>query len=61
MCLLLSRLPILKDMLLAQKASSQKERADDHAQGDTIKDEDSLVYDDPGDDFSYAGVYEETF
>ena len=64
MCLLLSRIHILKDMRLASNAESQKEAESRRAGGDEEgrkQEEDSMTYDDKEDDFSYAGVYDETF
>mmetsp|Transcript_32433 Transcript_32433/g.60540 ORF Transcript_32433/g.60540 Transcript_32433/m.60540 type:complete len:1277 (-) Transcript_32433:168-3998(-) len=64
MCLLLSRIHILKDMCLASNAENQKDtesRRDGGEEGGRKQEEDSMTYDDKEDDFSYAGVYDETF
>lgn len=60
MCLLLSRIPILKDIRLVDNGNGRKSDSCPAAGDDDSKrnDEESMTYDD---DFSYAGVYDETF
>lgn len=71
MCLLLSRIPILKDMRLANRAEGGHKDGEGEGEdtrraaagdGDGRKtEEDSMTYDEKEDDFSYAGVYDECF
>lgn len=64
MCLLLSRMQILKDIRQASNADNQKDAESHYTSGDEDskkQEEESMTYDDKEDDFSYAGVYDETF
>jgi hypothetical protein len=59
MCLLLSRIPIVKDMLVNNAETQKAPLKPPEEEDASVREGDSIVYDDGGDDFSYA-VYDDT-